>query len=197
MPWPYYNSLLCSQTISLFLATSGTSAHSERVCRGGGHVLLQQAGEWGAHKLGLVTTGTPWYIRPCGVCPKPNLSVSFCLLWLSGGGRWWSHVQDGICGEHGPCHGCWKGKSSGASVDSVGCLLCSDTQFILISCGLVPHRQKRKNFLAMLIFKMLPLYLLAPISGFTVMSSCGCMCSVFWQSMFLICIRMEFSRFLQ
>lgn len=57
----------------------GAPAHSERVCRGGGHVLLQQAGEWGAHKLALVSTGTPWYIRPPGVCPKPNLSVSSCV----------------------------------------------------------------------------------------------------------------------
>lgn len=64
---------------SLFLITSGTSAHSERVCRRGGYVLLQQAGEWGAHKLALVPTGTPWYIRPCGVCPKPNLSLSLSV----------------------------------------------------------------------------------------------------------------------
>lgn len=88
---------------------TGSAAHSERVGRGGGHVLLQQAGEWGAHKLALVPTGTPWYVRPCALRPKPNLSVSSCVLSPSGGRGWWPDVQNGICGEHGPCHGCWKG----------------------------------------------------------------------------------------
>lgn len=107
----YYSLLYFLWLLWWFVTTSGTAAHSERICRGGGHVLLQQAGEWGAHKLALVPTGTPWYIRPRGVCPKPNLSVLFCLLWPPGRGRRWPHVQDGICGEHGPCHGCRKGKS--------------------------------------------------------------------------------------
>lgn len=88
---------------------TGSAAHSERVGRGGGHVLLQQAGEWGAHKLALVPTGTPWYVRPCALRPKPNLSVSSCVLSSSGGRGWWPNVQNGLCGEHGPCHGCWKG----------------------------------------------------------------------------------------
>lgn len=42
---------------------------------------------------------------------EPTLNVSRSrFLVPSGGRRRRPHVQDGVCGEHGPGHGCGKGQ---------------------------------------------------------------------------------------
>lgn len=90
-------------------SSTGTLAHPKRVCWGGCHVLLQQAGEWGAHKISLSSHRyTMVHYLSCIVWAHPDC-LSFALV-PSGRRRRRPHVQDGVCGEHGPGHGCGKGQ---------------------------------------------------------------------------------------